>query len=592
MSASLPTLPQNDRDPGARVAGLEKERAAHQWDHGYVAPLAMLLEPRTHTPSIRDAIGAALSGLPKGVLIDAVTRLFGSRILPREDGPEVSYLTERFRAQYRIDQNKRFNAELAKRPSVSSADELRRLFVTLGAPAGMESWPKDVGFEFQRVAGMNPVVLRCAEEPPRNMAFSEAQAASLLPKGTTLAALAKDGRLFLCDYGILEGVPTNQFQGRPMMTLAPLALFYADEQGRLQPLAIQLGQDAAAESVVTPKDDPRLWLIAKTYLQIADMNHHEMGTHLCRTHFLLEAFAVAAERQLSVRHPVAVLLKPHLRILLFNNLEGRELLIGPKGLATRIMAGGNDGSIEIVRRARAGYAPRGVAPWSFESWDLPMELEARGVGKGSALLEYPYRDDGLLLWEALLSYVTDYLGIYYSSDADVAGDAEVQAWVSELAAPEGGNVPRIAPPRSVADLATILTRLVFTCGPQHSAVNFAQYDSAAFAPNMAAAAYAPPPQNLRSLTGAELDALLLRILPPPEQAAFQLELIALLTCYRYDRLGFYQPNDFVDPETQRSITGFLKSLDLATLTIATRNRSRSEPYPWMKPENITNSTSV
>jgi arachidonate 15-lipoxygenase len=552
----------------------------------------MLYEPRTQTPHLRDAILAALSGLPHGRLIDAVTRLFGTPMLPHQDGPEVSYLAERYRAQYRIDQNKRYIAELAQKPSVGDANDLRGLFVTLEAPGGMQTWPQDVGFAFQRVAGMNPVVLRRALEPPRNMAFGEAQAAAQLPKGATLQALAKDGRLFLCDYGILEGIPTNQYQGRIMTTLAPLALFYADAKGELQPLAIQLGQDPAASAVVTPLDDPKLWLIAKTFIQIADMNHHEMGTHLCRTHFVLEAFAVAAERQLSPRHPVAVLLKPHLRILLFNNLEGRELLIGPKGLATRIMGGGNDGSLEIVRRAYAGYAPRGVEPWTFESWDLPMELETRGVGVGSALVEYPYRDDGLQLWEALRRYVTDYLGIYYAGDADVAGDAEVQAWVAELASPTGGKIARIAPPKGIADLVTILTRLIFTCGPQHSAINFAQYDSAAFAPNMAAAAYAPAPQDLRSLRASDLDALLLRILPPPEQAAFQLELIALLTCYRFDRLGYYQPGDFVDPQTQHAIDGFKKALDQASFTIATRNRTRPQPYRWMKPEHITNSTSI
>jgi arachidonate 15-lipoxygenase len=214
------------------------------------------------------------------------------------------------------------------------------------------------------------------------------------------------------------------------------------------------------------------------------------------------------------------------------------------------------------------------------------------VGAGSALVEYPYRDDGLQLWEALRRYVADYLGIYYASDADVAGDAEVQAWVAELASPAGGKIARIAPPGSIAELVTILTRLVFTCGPQHSAINFAQYDSAAFAPNMAAAAYAPPPQNLRSLPGAELDALLLRILPPPEQAAFQLELIAMLTCYRFDRLGYYQPGDFVDPATRSAIDGFQRSLGQASFTIAARNRTRSQPYRWMKPEHITNSTSI
>jgi arachidonate 15-lipoxygenase len=589
---SLPTLPQNDPDPGSRAAGIQQQRATHLWDHGYLFPLAMLSEPRTENPRLRDAIRAALTVLPKGVLVDAANRLFGSPILQREDGPEVCYLTERFRAQYKIDQNKRYTGALAKQQSVQSADDFRRLFVTLEAPLSMKSWPGDTGFAFQRVAGMNPVVLRRANELPQKLGLGEAQAAPMMPIGATLAALAKDGRLFVCDYAMLDGIPTNQYNGRPMLTLAPIALFYADDKGALQPIAIQLGQDPATAPVITPSDDEKLWLIAKTYLQIADMNHHEMGTHLCRTHFLLEPFAVASHRQLSTRHPVATLLKPHLRILLFNNLEGRELLIGPKGLATRIMAGGNEGSLEIVRRAYAGHVPKAVEPWTFESWDLPLELDARGVGRGSALTEYPYRDDGLQLWNALLRYVTDYLGVYYATDADVAKDAEVQAWVGELASPQGGKIPRIVPPRGIAELATILTRIIFTCGPQHSAVNFAQYDSCAFAPNMAAAAYAPPPQELRSLGGGALDSLLLRVLPPPEQAAFQLELIALLTCYRFDRLGYYQPNDFCDPQTAPAIAGFQNALELASLTIATRNRVREQPYHWMKPENVMNSTSI
>src|SRR5436190_1431492 len=96
----LPTLPQDDPAPAPRQAALEQQRADHQWDHDYIAPLALLLEPRTHTPSLRDAICAALSALPRGVLIDAATRLFGTPILHHEDGPEVGYLTERYRAQY------------------------------------------------------------------------------------------------------------------------------------------------------------------------------------------------------------------------------------------------------------------------------------------------------------------------------------------------------------------------------------------------------------------------------------------------------------------------------------------------------------
>jgi hypothetical protein len=51
--------------------------------------------------------------------------------------------------------------------------------------------------------------------------------------------------------------------------------------------------------------------------------------------------------------------------------------------------------------------------------------------EGLWLHDYPYAQDGLNLWGALLGYFTDYLGLYYSGDADVAGDSELQAWWRE-----------------------------------------------------------------------------------------------------------------------------------------------------------------
>ncbi len=40
--------------------------------------------------------------------------------------------------------------------------------------------------------------------------------------------------------------------------------------------------------------------------------------------------------------------------------------------------------------------------------------------------DYPYAQDGLLIWSALEKYFSEYLSLYYKSDADVAGDTELQ----------------------------------------------------------------------------------------------------------------------------------------------------------------------
>jgi hypothetical protein len=42
--------------------------------------------------------------------------------------------------------------------------------------------------------------------------------------------------------------------------------------------------------------------------------------------------------------------------------------------------------------------------------------------------DYPYAEDGLLLWDALERYFTAYVGLYYTSDAAVKSDPWLQKW--------------------------------------------------------------------------------------------------------------------------------------------------------------------
>jgi hypothetical protein len=42
--------------------------------------------------------------------------------------------------------------------------------------------------------------------------------------------------------------------------------------------------------------------------------------------------------------------------------------------------------------------------------------------------DYPYAEDGLLLWEALQRYFTASVGLYYADDAAVKKDTWLQEW--------------------------------------------------------------------------------------------------------------------------------------------------------------------
>ena len=45
--------------------------------------------------------------------------------------------------------------------------------------------------------------------------------------------------------------------------------------------------------------------------------------------------------------------------------------------------------------------------------------------------DYPYGADGLEIWTAIKSWVTDFYTLFYTDDDSVVSDEEVQAWSSD-----------------------------------------------------------------------------------------------------------------------------------------------------------------
>jgi arachidonate 15-lipoxygenase len=166
---------------------------------------------------------------------------------------------------------------------------------------------------------------------------------------------------------------------------------------------------------------------------------------------------------------------------------------------------------------------------------LPRALHLRGVDDAGALPDFPYRDDALLLWDATRAWVESYLRLYYASDAAVQADVELQKWVAEVGAADGGGLKGFGPVPTVAALVDTLTLVIFTASAQHAAVNFPQYPVMSFVPNMPLAAYQPAPSRKDDLGEQDL----LAMLPPLDLAHMQLSLGYLLGSVNYTRLGVY-----------------------------------------------------
>ena len=131
-------------------------------------------------------------------------------------------------------------------------------------------------------------------------------------------------------------------------------------------------------------------------------------------------------------------------------------------------------------------------PFVFNESMLPTFLALRGVDDAESFPDYPYRDDGLLIWHSIHQWVDDYLSLYYHSDQEVQEDRELQGWIEALVAVDGGRMIGVGQEtvsggvdiHSKAYLVDAVTLIIFTSSAQHAAVNFPQASDMSYAPNM------------------------------------------------------------------------------------------------------------
>jgi arachidonate 15-lipoxygenase len=453
----------------------------------------------------------------------------------------------------------------------SSLDELRRLFVSVPCPGQREGVLQDSEFAWLRIAGPNPMVIRKATALP---AAFEGQTSLLAKKAAQLGESIEDafreGRLYVCDYKALESLPSGNFPV-PKFMPAPIALFVVRAGNKLpRPVAIQVEQRAGA-----PAFGPRdgwAWNLAKLAVQVADGNLHESVAHLGDTHLVVEPFVVATERHLSPEHPIYRLLRPHFEGTIFINNSAHSALIAPGGTVDRLMSGTIDAS-----RAAAVAAVTGTP---FGERAFPVAIAKRGVND---LPEFPYRDDGMLIWEALHAWVQSYVRLYYANDAVIAEDAELLEWARELGSRFGGRVAGFGIPRvkTRGALVQSLTTLIFTASAQHAAVNFPQYAVMSEAANFPLALYAPPHTTMNATEADFLNAL-----PTLEQALIQLNLGFLLGNVRHTTLGEYEEGWFEDPRVAPLLKAHQTKLRAAGRVIDSRNRERRRKYTYLHPSQV------
>ncbi|GJU34038.1 probable linoleate 9S-lipoxygenase 5 [Tanacetum coccineum] len=230
---------------------------------------------------------------------------------------------------------------------------------------------------------------------------------------------------------------------------ASKTLLLLQEDGTLKPLTIEL-------SLPHPEGD-NFGPISNVYTP-AQEGLEDSVWQLSR-HAVVEPFVIAANRQLSVLHPIYKLLYPLFCDIMNINALARQILINGGGILEKtVFPGKYSKELSFVL----------YKDWVFPQQALPAELVKRVMtvvdsnshhGIHLLIEDYPYAVDGLEILSALESWVEDYCKFYYTNDDIVRNDVELQSWWKEL--------------QEVGHVASAL----------HAAVNYGQYPYVGFLPN-------------------------------------------------------------------------------------------------------------
>lgn len=369
------------------------------------------------------------------------------------------------------------------------------------------AWRTDEEFAREMLAGVNPIVItRLTEFPPTSKLDPKVygdQTSKITPDhirnqldGLSIDEAVQANRLYILNHHDSLMPYIRRINTTTTKTYATRTLLFLQSDGSLKPLAIELSlphpdgdQFGAISKVCTPAKDgvqSSIWQLAKAYVTVNDSGVHELISHWLYTHAVIEPFVIAANRQLSVLHPIYKLLHPHFRDTMNINAFARQILINAGGIVET-----------TVFPAKYSMEMSSVLykDWVFPHQALPVDLVNRGMAveatdspHGIRLLleDYPYAVDGLEIWSAIETWVEDYCNLYYESDEAIQKDTELQSWWKEVREEGHGDKknepwwPKMATRKELIDSCTII---IWLASALHAATNFGQYPYAGYLPN-------------------------------------------------------------------------------------------------------------
>lgn len=218
--------------------------------------------------------------------------------------------------------------------------------------------------------------------------------------------------LYIVDYSIFEGLKTkNNFQ-----IGAPQALFFQDSNKEiLIPIAISITKED--NNLYTPLDSTEAWTYAKLSFLQNEVLYMPLINHVVESHLWMDPVIISTDFYLPKQHPVYNLVYPHLKGNFAINKLAYLLLLKPKAFFDQFSQYSNSEICKLLKK--------GLEEFTINKKILPKDIELRGVEN---IKYYPYRDDALMIWEALSSYVENYLNLFYTTENEISKDEYLIKW--------------------------------------------------------------------------------------------------------------------------------------------------------------------
>ena len=462
-------------------------------------------------------------------------------------------------------------------------------------------WESDDSFAFTFIGGPNAnIIEKINDTVQADVDFSKIdfQGISKLA-GDSFATARQEGRVFMVDHRDMDFLFNSKAPGGNANVRSfdgvrgddtrycynPIAFFVVAKSDKtLVPVGIQCGRKSEGHAMYTPKDGYS-WRMAKHCVLAAHNNQHEVISHLALTHWLIDPIIVATRIRLHHDHPVYQLLSPHFEGTIPINIGARNTLVAVEGSVDRMIGSALEKNYEYITKERLNY--------SFRDNFLKTRLSKRGTLDSYSIHHYPYREDALLVWNAIHKFVTNFVDIWYKTDSQVQSDSEIQSWASEII--NKGQVKDFTIDSSgisgKAELIDILTMIIFTTGPQHAAVNFSQGSDMTFLPANPLAGYAPAPQGFNHTVDDYL-----KIVPPVDVALVQWNILTLLSSVNVTRLGDLGSVFKGHALSKRAVNSFSKDLQAIETAINAKNQSRKRilgrSYVHLLPSRIPASINI